>query len=94
MFVNPRPDLTNRQKDEHGHSKALKPANEKLWHMLSIQARAKFTKYPSPAASAWIHKEYVRMGGKFLDPEQEKRKKALLKRHEKNKKKVSGDKDD
>lgn len=41
--------------------------NHKLWHMLTAQARSKFQKYPSPAASAWIHKKYVEMGGRFRD---------------------------
>lgn len=43
------------------------PANAKLWAMLTAQARAKFRIYPSPAASHWVHHEYVQKGGKFVD---------------------------
>lgn len=42
------------------------PANPKLWKMLTMQARAKFRVYPSPAASHWVHKEYVQKGGRFV----------------------------
>jgi hypothetical protein len=42
------------------------PANPKLWNMLTTQARSKFAKYPSPAASHWVHSRYVQLGGKFV----------------------------
>ena len=45
---------------------ATRPANPKLWDMLSAQARAKFATYPSPGASNWVHKQYVQHGGQFI----------------------------
>ena len=53
------------------HKQHLKPANEKLWNMLLIQAKAKFIKFPSPSASAWVHEKYVKMGGRFIDTAKE-----------------------
>jgi hypothetical protein len=46
---------------------AEKPANTKLWDMIIAQAKAKFARYPNPAASSWVHKKYVQAGGKFVD---------------------------
>jgi len=46
---------------------AEKPANTKLWDMIIAQAKAKFARYPNPAASSWVHKKYVQSGGKFVD---------------------------
>lgn len=43
------------------------PANQKLWRMLTQQARAKFRVYPSPAASHWVHQQYVQKGGRFVE---------------------------
>ena len=43
------------------------PANPKMWNMLVAQARARFNKWPSPAASHWVHAHYSQMGGKFVD---------------------------
>jgi hypothetical protein len=43
------------------------PANQKLWSMLLVQARAKFRTFPSPAASHWIHEKYTQMGGQFVE---------------------------
>ena len=42
------------------------PANQKLWGMLTIQAKAKFMKFPSLPASKWIHTQYVQKGGRFI----------------------------
>lgn len=42
------------------------PQNARLWNMIVTQARAKFRKYPSPAASHWVHAEYVKRGGQFV----------------------------
>ncbi len=61
----------------------LKPLNQRLWGMLTIQARAKFVKYPSPTASAWVHKKYVQMGGRFSDTAAEAHKQKVLKEQEK-----------
>ncbi len=49
------------QEERHG-----KPTNERLWHALTLQARARFAKYPSPAASAWVHQQYTQKGGQFV----------------------------
>lgn len=83
---------------------ARKPANEKLWAIITMQARAKFSTYPSPGASAWVHKQYVMRGGQFIDSTQETKKKKMLskqfeekkRKHLENKKKAQekGDKKD
>lgn len=46
---------------------AEKPANLKLWQMIIAQARAKFSTYPNPAASHWVHQKYEQSGGKFIN---------------------------
>ena len=46
---------------------AEKPANTKLWAMIIAQAKAKYSTYPNPAASHWVHEKYVQSGGKFID---------------------------
>lgn len=43
------------------------PQNERLWNMLVAQARSKFVKYPSLPASKWVHDEYVKKGGQFVE---------------------------
>lgn len=47
-----------------GHEK---PANPKLWALIVTQAKAKFAVYPSPAAAHWVHAEYAKKGGQFID---------------------------
>ena len=42
------------------------PANPKLWNMITVQARSKFNKYPSPAAAHWVHNRYNQLGGRFV----------------------------
>ena len=42
------------------------PANPKLWNMITMQARTKFAKYPSPAAAHWVHTRYTQLGGGFV----------------------------
>ena len=42
------------------------PANQKLWNMLVLQAKAKFAKWPSLPASRWVHEQYVDKGGRFI----------------------------
>ena len=42
------------------------PANPKLWNMITMQARTKFAKYPSPAAAHWVHTRYTQLGGQFV----------------------------
>ena len=52
---------------------AQEPANPRLWKMFVVQAHAKFEKWPSLAASKWVHEKYVQAGGKFIDPADRKR---------------------
>ena len=47
------------------------PANPKMWNMLTAQARAKFTTYPSPAAAHWVRSRYEQMGGRMVDSKKE-----------------------
>jgi hypothetical protein len=66
------------------------PANPRLWAMFSAQARAHFRVFPSPAASHWIHDHYVKAGGRFVEPKDEKRKekrRRLKEQHETEKNK-------
>jgi hypothetical protein len=42
------------------------PANPRLWNMITIQAKTRFPKYPSPAAAHWVHSRYLQLGGKFV----------------------------
>lgn len=62
------------------------PVNQKLWGMVVMQAKMKYHPYPSPGASAWVHREYEEKGGKFVDSEELSKHKKLLsiqfKRHE------------
>jgi hypothetical protein len=81
---------------------AQKPANEKLWNMVIAQAKAKYSTYPNPAASHWVHEKYVQSGGKFIDSSDPavKKQKAIAKEAESRNKKsketttVSKDKKD
>jgi hypothetical protein len=54
------------------------PTNPRLYNLVVVQAKAKFAKYPSPAASHWVHQRYMEEGGKFLDKTQENRRKEIL----------------
>lgn len=69
--------------EEHGktgHSK--KPANQKLWDMLTLRAKVKFVnRWPSFAATKWLHDEYVRMGGQFEDTVSKGKSKKVQKQH-------------
>lgn len=42
------------------------PANPRLWRLYVSRAKAKFPHYPSPAASHWVHDQYVKAGGRFV----------------------------
>lgn len=46
---------------------ASKPANIKLWSMIVAQAKAKYSNYPNPGASHWVHEQYLKHGGKFIE---------------------------
>ena len=54
------------------------PQNQRLYAMVVMQAKAKYRIYPSPGASHWVHKRYLELGGKYLDPELENRKKEII----------------
>lgn len=51
------------------------PTNQKLYAMVVNQAKQKYRIYPSPGASHWVHKRYLELGGKFVDPVEENEKK-------------------
>jgi len=54
------------------------PSNENLWAMVVSQARLKYHPYPSAGASAWVHKRYEELGGRFEETsEKTKRNKQL-----------------
>lgn len=59
-----------------------KPANPKLYAMIVAQARAKYSSYPNPGASAWVHKRYVQSGGQFIETTEATRRVAMAKRKE------------
>lgn len=47
------------------------PANPRLYNMITMQARTKFSKYPSPAAAHWVHSQYLQKGGQFVKSKKE-----------------------
>jgi hypothetical protein len=56
------------------------PLNEKLWSMVVFQAKTKYHPYPSPGASAWVHQQYIHLGGKFEQRDERTRRKDILKK--------------
>ena len=58
---------------------AEKPVNEKLYAMVVAQAKAKYTTYPSPGASHWVHRRYLELGGKMEDTSEATRREKLVK---------------
>ena len=63
-----------------------KPANPKLYAMFVAQARAKYSSYPNPGASAWVHKKYVQAGGQFIETTEADRRKGMEKKKAEKKK--------
>jgi hypothetical protein len=62
---------------------ASKPANPRLWNTIVALAKAKYSNYPNPGASHWVHKSYVEKGGQFIETsEKDRRKKMEQKKHE------------
>jgi hypothetical protein len=57
-----------------------KPMNEKLWVMVVSQAKTKYTTYPSPGASHWVHQRYIELGGKFEKSTDHTARKAAMKK--------------
>jgi hypothetical protein len=45
-------------------------------------ARAKYSSYPNPGASAWVHKKYIQSGGQFVETTEATRKVAMAKKKE------------
>ena len=65
---------------------ASKPANPKMWAMIVAQAKAKYSNYPNPGASHWVHKTYVEHGGRFIETTEQDRKMGIAKKkHEREK---------
>ena len=65
---------------------ASKPANPKMWAMIIAQAKAKYSNYPNPGSSHWVHKTYVEHGGRFIETTEADRKMGIAKKkHEKEK---------
>lgn len=63
-----------------------KPSNPKLYAMVVAQAKAKYSSYPNPGASAWVHKKYVQLGGRFIVTTEQSRKLTMAKKkHDKEK---------
>lgn len=56
---------------------ARKPANPKLWAMIVAKAKAKYSSYPNPGASNWVHKQYVNHGGQFIESDETTRKQKM-----------------
>jgi hypothetical protein len=65
---------------------AMVPTNQKLWALIVTQAKAKYTNYPNPGASHWVHQQYIKNGGKFVETSEETRRKKLLARQFEQKK--------
>lgn len=56
--------------------------NPRLWKIVVIQAKAKFHKWPSPAASHWAHEKYKQLGGKFKSGSDDDEKAKKLASHQ------------
>jgi hypothetical protein len=54
--------------------------------MIIMQAKARFSKYPSPGASHWVHDQYIKHGGQFATVSEETRQKKMAKKHFEDKK--------
>lgn len=70
-----------------------KPANPKLYAMFVAQAKAKYSKWPNPGASAWVAKKYQQAGGQYVETtEADRRRKMAQKKHEHAQEKKRGTK--
>ena len=56
---------------------ASKPANPKLWATIVAMAKAKYSNYPNPGASHWVHKTYVEKGGQFIETTEKDRRRKM-----------------
>jgi hypothetical protein len=57
-----------------------KPANPKLYATIVAMARAKYSTYPNPGASHWVHKKYIQSGGQFIETTEADRRKGMEKK--------------
>ena len=61
-----------------------KPANPKLYAMFVAQARAKYSNYPNPGASAWVSKKYQQAGGQYVETTEASRRANMAKKKQEN----------
>ena len=64
---------------------ASKPANLNLWNTIVAMAKAKYSNYPNPGASHWVHKTYVEKGGQFIETTEKDRRKKMEQKKQQNK---------
>lgn len=60
-------DPYGRRQNDPSRKTNLVPQNPRLWAMLEQEARHRFHPYPSLPASKWLHNEYVKRGGTFVE---------------------------
>jgi hypothetical protein len=51
-----------------------------LYATIVAMARAKYSSYPNPGASAWVHKKYVQSGGQFIETTEATRRAGMEKK--------------
>lgn len=85
MAGEPARAIPDRKSLAERRGQNLVPINEHLWLMVQRQAKLRFPKFPSPAASTWMHRKYTEMGGRFRDTKNA----ADREIHKKNEKKKS-----
>lgn len=61
-----------------------KPANPKLYAMFVAQARAKYSNYPNPGASAWVSKKYQQAGGQYVETTEASRRANMARKKQEN----------
>lgn len=61
-----------------------KPANPKLYAMFVAQAKAKYSNYPNPGASAWVSKKYQQAGGQYVETTEATRRANMAKKKKEN----------
>lgn len=91
---NERGSLVHKNDHSGGHKV---PTNPRLWSMIIMQAKARFSKYPSPGASHWVHDQYIKHGGQFTEVSEKTRQQKMAKKRFEEKKREelaarSGDK--
>ena len=61
-----------------------KHANPKLYAMFVAQARAKYSNYPNPGASAWVSKKYQQAGGQYVETTEATRRANMTRKKQEN----------